>query len=378
MRSEIVNRIVFVLVCAGAGVSLITGIFHAMGASLPCGPVPEGGVSGCDRIARSAWATIFGVPTAFYGTGLYVLVGFLAAMRERGGMSATRRLGSVMWFLLLASSIVSVVLLAYATFEIEAVCQWCWASGILMFLGLVSQTVGLAKPGAEGGRRWPVLAYGLFGVVVLGGSLAWGYQVAKAGVAASVSVLTEAPDVELAPADSPSIGPIDAPVTIIAFSDLHCPSCSKNHFELKSLMASRLEDQVRLVYRHYPLLHTHPDSGLAAVLSEWARDQGKFWEFADLMMGNQDHSQAEQMIELLSRLELDVSGATALIQDPSARRPYVERVNKDRQDAYKLGVTMTPTWFVKYPDGSILKAAGDGIHILLAEGELAKRGYQPR
>lgn len=374
------NRIVFVLVCAGAGVSLITGIFHAMGASLPCGPIPEGGVSGCDRVGRSAWASLLGVPTAFYGTGLYVFVGVLAAFRERVGMGATKMLGSWMWFALLAGSIVSIVLLAYATFEIEAVCNWCWASGAIMFAALLTQTAGLAFAGKEGNRKLPMAAYVVFGAVVLGGSFAWGYQAARAGgaLASAVSEVAGTPEVDLAPADSPSIGPNDAQVTIVEFSDLHCPSCSKNHFELKRLLATRLKDQVRLVYRHYPLITTHPDSGLAAVLSEWARERGKFWEFVDLMMGNQDHSRPEQMVKLMSQIGLDESEAIALVQDPSLRRSYVERVNKDRQDAYKLGVQMTPTWFVKYPDGSILRTTGDGIGFLLSEGELAKRGFRPR
>lgn len=72
-------------------------------------------------------------------------------------------------------------------------------------------------------------------------------------------------------------GPEDALITIIEYTEFQCPYCAMAYQELEKLMDMYPED-VRLVYRPYPLISIHPNSQLAAQAAEAAGLQGKFWE----------------------------------------------------------------------------------------------------
>ena len=96
-----------------------------------------------------------------------------------------------------------------------------------------------------------------------------------------------APRVQVEIGDSPVLGSEDAPVTIVEFSDFQCPFCARWYAETKG----QLEEQyintgkVKLVYMHYPL-NFHPEAVPAALASECAYEQGKFWEYHDLIFEN--------------------------------------------------------------------------------------------
>ena len=99
--------------------------------------------------------------------------------------------------------------------------------------------------------------------------------------------LGPAPRVQVEIGNSPVLGSEDAPVTIIEFSDFECPFCTRWYTETKG----QLEEQyintgkVKLVYMHYPL-NFHPEAVPAALASECAYEQGKFWEYHDLIFEN--------------------------------------------------------------------------------------------
>jgi protein-disulfide isomerase len=89
----------------------------------------------------------------------------------------------------------------------------------------------------------------------------------------------EPPRVEVA-ATGPAMGPADAPVTIIEFSDFECPFCKRIHPTLKQVMDT-YDGKVRLVYRHLPLTNIHPNAQKAAEASLCAHEQGQFWAMHD-------------------------------------------------------------------------------------------------
>ena len=89
-------------------------------------------------------------------------------------------------------------------------------------------------------------------------------------------------------ADDHIRGSINAPVTIIEFSDFQCPYCGSFHETMQQVMASYPKD-VRWVYRHFPLDGLHPYARQAAEASECAGDQDKFWEYTDGMFSNQSN-----------------------------------------------------------------------------------------
>lgn len=78
------------------------------------------------------------------------------------------------------------------------------------------------------------------------------------------------------------VGPTNAKVTIVEFSDFECPFCVRAYPTVKQIM-NDYKNQVRFVYRQYPLTQIHPNAQKAAEASLCAADQGKFWEMHDKM-----------------------------------------------------------------------------------------------
>jgi len=86
--------------------------------------------------------------------------------------------------------------------------------------------------------------------------------------------------------DSPSIGPKDAPVTIIEFSDFECPFCARAYTTVKQIQ-QEYADSVKVVYKQLPLTNLHPNAQKAAEASVCADDQRKFWKMHDKMFESQ-------------------------------------------------------------------------------------------
>ena len=81
-------------------------------------------------------------------------------------------------------------------------------------------------------------------------------------------------------------GPENAKITVVEFSDFQCPFCSRALPTVKQVM-SEYKDNVRLVYKHLPLVSLHPRAHITAQAAECAKDQGKFWEFHDQLFEKQ-------------------------------------------------------------------------------------------
>jgi protein-disulfide isomerase len=84
-----------------------------------------------------------------------------------------------------------------------------------------------------------------------------------------------------------SRGPMDAPVTLVKYGDYECPYCGEAHPMLKELL-ERVGEQVRFVFRHFPLDSMHPRARRAAQAAEAVGSQGRFWEMHDLLYERQD------------------------------------------------------------------------------------------
>ena len=92
----------------------------------------------------------------------------------------------------------------------------------------------------------------------------------------------------------PSRGPATAPVTIVEFSDFECPFCYGLYPTLK-LIERNYPEQVRIVYRQFPLTTIHPRAQKAAEASLCAHDQGRFWEMHDSMFGLQKELEVDAL-----------------------------------------------------------------------------------
>ena len=137
-------------------------------------------------------------------------------------------------------------------------------------------------------------------------------------------------------------GPADAPITIIEFSDYECPFCTRWHAEVWPRLQEAYPDQVRLVYRDFPLYSIHPNAGPAAEAARCAGEQGSYWEFHELLFnGGQQLSRAGYETNA-SQLGLDLAGFKACLDE----KRYEQAVLADFEYARQLGVQSTPTFFI--------------------------------
>lgn len=143
-------------------------------------------------------------------------------------------------------------------------------------------------------------------------------------------------------------GTSDAEVTIVEFSDFQCPACRAIQ-PLISQIAAQYPEDVRVVYRHFPLTQ-HRYAELAARASEVAAMEGKFWELHDILFEKQPEwdaaGSAEEAQELLAgyaqQIGMDKDVFTEKIQSDTVK----SIVARDLSLGTQLGVNSTPTIYV--------------------------------
>lgn len=142
--------------------------------------------------------------------------------------------------------------------------------------------------------------------------------------------------------DNPSIGPEDAEITIIEFSDYECPYCRKWHIEVFDKIREDYPEQVRLVYRDFPLKSIHPNALPAAAAANCAIEQDAFWDFNRKLFSGEYDLSDESYKRISEELELD----QAAFEQCLSEGRYVSEVESDYEYASNLGVRSTPTFFV--------------------------------
>lgn len=139
--------------------------------------------------------------------------------------------------------------------------------------------------------------------------------------------------------DAPVRGPDTAPVTIVAFSDFECPYCERGHKTIQQV-EREYGERVRVAYKAYPLdFHSH--AMVAALAAKSAQEQGKFWEFHDLLF-RQRGLDMQQLDAYAREAGLDMDRLHA---DLEALK-WGSSVQRDMRQARRLGVTGTPAYFI--------------------------------
>ena len=147
----------------------------------------------------------------------------------------------------------------------------------------------------------------------------------------------------------PSIGPSDAPITIVEFSDYQCPYCQAWYQQTFDQLMANYPDKILFVYRDLPL-PGHPESLPAAEAANCAGEQGAYWKFHnDLFSGQYSLSRAAYE-QYASDLGLDTAAFSACLDD----HRYQAEVKADYADAVSIGLSGTPSFVI---NGRILVGA---------------------
>ena len=200
---------------------------------------------------------------------------------------------------------------------------------------------------------YAVLTVLAFSVGVLLGYVVWGYQPngsqAQAaaqpyGPPAAQALATEAPQFvryDIPTKGFPTLGPADAPITIVEFSDYQCPFCRRWHEEVYEQLLAAYPGKIRMVYRHLPLTSIHPDAMGAAQAAMCAGEQDAYWPFHNKLFSSDSLSQ-QTFLQYAQELSLNVEQFQTCITEEK----YKDAIQADSDFAVNLGVRSTPTFFI--------------------------------
>ncbi len=144
--------------------------------------------------------------------------------------------------------------------------------------------------------------------------------------------------------DDPSLGDSDAPITIIAFEDFQCDYCKQFNAKTFDRLKKEYIDsgKVRFIYRDF-IGSSHPNARRAALAAQCAYEQGKFWQYHDILFENQQALDTADLIRYARVLVLDEPKFTQCLESEK----YASEVLNDDTSARKAGVIGTPTFFIK-------------------------------
>jgi len=166
-------------------------------------------------------------------------------------------------------------------------------------------------------------------------------------------------------------GGANATVTLEEFADLQCPSCAVMHAELQKILGE-YGSRVRFIFRHFPLTQMHKNALAAAIASESAARQGKFWEMQDQLYRNQkawsDQQDVRQIFyEYARTIGVDADRFMRDLRETELR----QRIQADAQRGAALGVTGTPTLYLNGRQLTQSESTANGLRV---EIDAALRG----
>ena len=140
---------------------------------------------------------------------------------------------------------------------------------------------------------------------------------------------------------APVRGAVNAPVTIVEFSDFECPFCKRAHPTLTQLLKD-YAGKVKLAYRDFPLESIHPQARRSAEAARCAQDQGKFWEYYDVLFSESPKLGPEDLKRYAAQLGLDLKKFDECV----SAAVHKATVQRDLDEGTRLGITGTPAFFI--------------------------------
>lgn len=203
---------------------------------------------------------------------------------------------------------------------------------------------------------YAVLTVLAFAAGILLGYVVWGMEPAGGRAALSAQTVSQptGPVVEAPVTAQPqytrydvptenfyALGPADAPITIVEFSDFECPFCRRWHAEVYKPLLASYPGKIRLVYRNLPLTSIHPDAMAAAEAAMCAGEQDVYWKYHDKLFSSESLGNSVY-IQYAQDLGLNMPTFESCISN----HKYQKMIEADSDFALNLGVRSTPTFFI--------------------------------
>jgi protein-disulfide isomerase len=184
---------------------------------------------------------------------------------------------------------------------------------------------------------------------------------------------SESTPVKLNIEHQPSFGPADAPVTIVEFGDLECPSCRAEAPLLRELIPELFPNKIRTVFKDYPLGSIHPWARAASIAGRciFRQDPRAFWKFYDWDYANQDDITVENLKSRVVGWAAANGINSAQLETCIDSKATDSEIAQNIREGKDAGVRGTPTLFVNG-----LKSTSSQLPALqqLIEKELARSG----
>lgn len=132
-----------------------------------------------------------------------------------------------------------------------------------------------------------------------------------------------------------------AAITLVEYGDYQCPHCGHAYPIVKEIQQN-FGDRLKFVFRNFPLKNIHPLAVPAAIASEAAARQDKFWEMHDVIFENQENLHGNSFRHFAEDIGLDL----AQFERDSKDSGIFEKVDTDFESGIMSGVNGTPTFFI--------------------------------
>lgn len=347
-------------------------------------------VINCDAVNTSRYAEIGGVPIAIIGFAFYVAVAFLAFNAFRG--SAPRAAGMIM--VLSVAAVGYDIFLAYASYHLGSVCLFCattWGVNLILLVGSTLEAKGGSPVAAIQEQGGTAVIAGLAGLIIgvlayQAGGPATSSPTKDGGTASSSPPAMDLAAIYDTPAGvitldgtEPLKGDPNARFTFVEWADFQCPHCAATFPVMEDLLAENKD--MKLYFKHYPISGNcnkfvegvrHENACQAAAASECARVQGRFWDLAGQMFGNQEYLGKDDIRFMVEQVGMDKAAFETCMQDPAT----AQSITADVEAGGAAQINGTPSVFMKGAFGDqwirVVEHTKDAINALLAAARSGK------
>lgn len=147
---------------------------------------------------------------------------------------------------------------------------------------------------------------------------------------------------DIDPSTDHILGNANARVTLVEYGDYECPHCAKAQPVVEAMRAA-MGDDLRVVFRNFPLSQIHPHATRAAEAVEAAGVQGKFWQMHDAVFAHQSEGLADAHLLALAE---EVGADKAAVESALHEKTFAAHVQDDFAGGVRSGVNGTPTFFI--------------------------------